>query len=146
MAGIGARNQCRILSSPVLADLGIGRLILQPQGDPSLLRRWLDANRFRIVEENLLRIRGRFHLTLAAEPGEADKRSSERGLTDEDLFAAGPLLVRSGDPVVRKYWESQLKRLLRLEARRHAGPGGEQTVRNRKQAERILEALPPDTI
>ena len=146
LAGLGARTQCRILSSPVLAGLGAGRLVLQPQGDPAVLRRWLAGNRYRIVEERLLHLREVFHLTLAAEP--EDHQAPEIGpdLTTEDLMVAGPRLIRSGDPVVRKYWEIQLQRLQRLSAEGHGGPGGKQAVRDREQAERILEALPSDTL
>ncbi len=146
LAGIGARTQCRILSSPALAGLGAGRLVLQPQGDPAVLRRWLAGNRYRIAQERLLHLRGLFHLTLAAEPEDRTAPETDPDLTTADLMAAGPCLVRSGDPVVRKYWEFQLRRLLRLEAGDPGGPGGKQAVRDREQAERILETLPPDKL
>lgn len=146
LAGMGAGTIVRILSSPRRAELGPCLLVLQPQGDPAVLRRWLAANGYRIRRERVQRIRSGFHLTLAAGPASGDPAPSHPDLNPEDLVAAGPLLVQSGDPLVRMYWERQFHRLLRLEQAGLSGPGGRQVSRDREQAERILRALPPDKL
>ena len=146
LAGMGAGTQVRILSCPHRAGLGNCRLVLQPQGEPAVLRRWLAGNGYRILEERLLRIRRSFHLTSAAIPADRPAPADHPHLSREDLLVAGPLLVRSGDPVVREYWEIQLGRLRLLEVQGLRGPAGRQAGEDRKQAERVLEALPADAL
>jgi tRNA (adenine22-N1)-methyltransferase len=142
LAGIGAATQCRILDSPRLAGLGIHRLVLQPQGDSAILRRWLTVNRFRIVQESLIKEQGARHLTLAAEPGHAVTLEAHPTLSPEDLMAAGPVLVRSGSTNVRQYWEWQAHRLQKVADSAPSSPGREQAVADLEQSLRILAALP----
>ncbi|MBD3867328.1 MAG: SAM-dependent methyltransferase [Acidobacteria bacterium] len=146
LAGMGAGTQVAILSSPLRTGLGSCRLVLQPQGEPAVLRRWLAGNHYRIIAERLQEIRGFFHLTLAAIPHQRESPADHPVLFSEDLMAAGPLLVRSGDPVVRRFWEIQLHRLRRLEAAGARGAGGKQAAEDRQQAKRVLEALPTDAL
>jgi tRNA (adenine22-N1)-methyltransferase len=146
LAGMGARTQVAILSSPRRSKLDNCRLVLQPQGEPAVVRRWLAANRYRIIAERLQEVRGFYHLTLAATPNHREPPPGHPVLAEADLMVAGPLLVRSGDPVVRKFWEFQLVRLRRLEAAGACGAGGRQATADRRQAERVLEALPADAL
>ena len=72
LAGMGARSMVRILADPRLSELALRRLVLQPQTEPALLRRWLDEHGFEVVDECRASERGRDYLVIAAErqPGD----------------------------------------------------------------------------
>jgi tRNA (adenine22-N1)-methyltransferase len=142
LAGIGAATQIRILDSPRLESLGIQRIVLQPQGEPAVLREWLTCNRFRIVQESLIEERGAMHLSLAAETGHDLILEPHPTLSPQDLMAVGPCLALSGSENVRQYWEWQANRLKKVAESAPPSPGREQAVHDLEQAFRILAALP----
>lgn len=144
LSGMGARRILRILETPRLRLLGIRRLILQPQCEIPLVRRWLARNGLPIVDERLVRERGRFYVVLAAEWSAPTRPSAYGGLGAEELLEAGPCLVRSPDPVVRLYWSERLDRMERILRRAPSGPGSAAAARGRALALRVLGSLPGD--
>jgi tRNA (adenine22-N1)-methyltransferase len=139
-AGLGTPRIVRILESPRLDELGLRRLVLQPQTDPAGLRRWLRDRGIGLVDERLALERGRFYVVLAAEPGApADPRPCP-GLDEDELLEAGPWLVRSSDPLVRQFWRQRLERCERALQRGRGGP--ETLERVRDLAARVLDVLP----
>ena len=121
VSGVGARTMVDILGSSQLRALAVRRLVLQPQAEWAVIRRWLAESGFRLVEERLVDERGRFYTVLAAEPArDAAGQYCHPRLTMDDLYEAGPLLVRSGDPTVRRFWDARIVRLERI--LRSAGP------------------------
>jgi tRNA (adenine22-N1)-methyltransferase len=142
IAGLGGGSIRRILESGL--PLGVRRLVLQPQTHAARLRRWLCAHGLAIVEERLVEESGRFYATIAAEPGQPVL--DHPSLSAEDLFAAGPCLVRDPSPVVRAFWTREEKRLRAVIAgmptRRVASL---EAGRRLHLARRILAALPSVT-
>lgn len=67
LAGMGARTIVRILADPRLAELGLRRLVLQPQTELPFLRGWLLDRGFGVVDELEVNERGRVYVVLAAE-------------------------------------------------------------------------------
>jgi tRNA A22 N-methylase len=102
------------------------------------LRRWLVDHGYSIVEETLIREGRRFCVVIAAEPRPDAALASQGALESEDLLEAGPCLVRSGDPLVREYWERALRREQRILER--CG-GGERASRSRHRRDRALRVL-----
>jgi tRNA (adenine22-N1)-methyltransferase len=139
IAGLGGQAIARILDHPVRRTLALKRLVLQPQTDPVAVRSWLVGNGFRHVEERLVLDRRRFYVLIAAEPGR--ERLSHPRLSRPDLLEAGPLLVRSGDPLVVVFWERWLARHERILARARPGAARDEAVRQRELARRVLAAL-----
>jgi len=135
LTGMGSRTVLRILERPALDRLGIRRIVCQPQTDWPMLRRGLTERRLEIVDERLIRERGRYYLILAAEPREDPVLYRHPRLDHEQLLDAGPALARSQDPVVFDFWRAQADRLAGIV--RHASPGAA-----RDRATRQLACIP----
>jgi tRNA (adenine22-N1)-methyltransferase len=144
LAGMGADTIRRILSHQRLQQLGVDRLVLQPQTDAAGLRAWLVHHRWRIVEEVLLRDGRRFTLLIAAETGHRIVIDRHPVLSRSDLLEAGPCLVRSGSPDVAAYWKDQLRRNRRILEHATGGAARDEAHRMCAVSGRILEALAPD--
>ena len=142
VAGLGARKVVRILGDDRPRSLSVGRLVLQPQTDPVLVRRWLLDHEYAIVLETMVRERNNDYVIMAAEPG-PDARDTWRGpLAVDDLLEAGPCLIRSADPLVRDHWEREKRRLERIASRRGAGEAPGEALERLELARRVLACLP----
>jgi len=138
LSGLGARTMLRILDDPRLSELGLRRLVVQPQTEPGLTRRFLLDRGFEIVDERMARERGRDYVAIAAEP------ASGRPATADDLelvLEAGPCLLDSGDPLVADHWRRELRRHERVLSRGASGSGGASAARRIRLARRVLERL-----
>jgi tRNA (adenine22-N1)-methyltransferase len=109
IAGMGARSIISILDDEYRVELSIRLAVLQPQRDAPALRRWLAGHQYPIVEEKLVLERGRYYFVMAAELRPREGTYSHPLLGFDDLLEAGPMLVRSGDPLVRQYWLRALR-------------------------------------
>ena len=142
LAGLGAHKMVRILGNDRPRELAVGRLVLQPQTDPVLVRRWLLEHDYGIVLETMVRERKNDYSIMAAEPGAAARSSWTGPLPLDDLLEVGPCLIRSSEPLVREHWERERARLEGV-----VGPEdhGTATVRARERLElvrRVLAQLP----
>ena len=106
IAGMGGETVAGILERGREAALTAGKLILSPQSQLSLVRRWLSDNGFRIAREDLLTEEGKTYLLLCAEPGE------ER--LSEVQAAFGPRLLERRDGLLRGILKSKRDRLARI--------------------------------
>lgn len=142
LAGMGSSTIRAILSRDRIGELGVSRVVIQPQTDHAEIRRHLTDLRMRIVEEELLRLGGGYHLVVAAETGHPDILDAHPLLGEDDLMEAGPCLVRSGSGTVREYWEGQFRRNARILDIATAGLSRREAARMRELAVRVLRALP----
>lgn len=141
LAGLGARSIIRILDDDRLERLGVLRLVLQPQSEPALLRRWLVDHRLAIVGEQVARERGRFYEVIAAEVGAAATELSHPRLDRDCLLEAGPCLVRARDPQALAMW-SRRARELGVALERSRGGSSEAQLEGRlRRARAIVAAL-----
>ena len=117
-------------------------MILQPQSEWPLLRRWLSANALGLVDERLVAERGRLYLVLVADPG-APTLPAFAELTEDDLFEAGPILVRDRAPATIAYWRDRERRALRAarECAHLDDRARERLESGVQRARRILAAL-----
>lgn len=69
IAGMGGSTIVEILSSEPAVTSSLQRLILQPMIGTGAVRRWLIANQWKIVDENLVQDEGKLYEILVAEPG-----------------------------------------------------------------------------
>jgi tRNA (adenine22-N1)-methyltransferase len=123
VAGLGGRAIARLLDARAA---GLRRLVLQPRTEAGTVRRRLSELGFTPVAEELTLDRGRTHLTIVAEPGDDAACYGGLPLDREDLYEAGPILLREAGPEVAAYWRSQRDRL------RAIGRGGAEAERARR--------------
>ena len=114
VAGMGARRICSILSAGGRRLEAAGRLVLQPNSEPGLLRTWLWEHGWGLLREEAVLDRGKAYFVLAAERG--------RGVAGGDGREAflGPLLLRSRPPAWLHWLE---KRHAALEAAMESSGG-----------------------
>ena len=141
LAGLGGRTIVRLLDAAAGPVRGLSRITLQPRSEPALARLWLSRNGWRPVWERLAEDSGRFYPTLAAEPGDDAELYRHAVLSREDLLAAGPLLVRSLAPEVRRFWALEQGRLAALLGRDVPSPASARLRAGLARAQRILEAI-----
>ncbi len=138
IAGLGGRSIAGMLARVPFP----GRIVLQPQDNAAHLRRRLLAGGWAIIDEKAAFERGRYYEIMAAEPGQPSGLPDHPVLGFDELIAAGPWLVRSRDPLVRRFWLQQARRLEGILRGLPAGTAALQVRRRRDLALRILSVLP----
>ncbi len=105
IAGMGGSLMVRILKEGVKALEGVSELILQPQSEIFLLRRYLHEIGFAIQSEQMVKEDEKFYVIIKAVKTETSQ------IYEDDLhYLYGKLLLESGEPVVKEYLERE-KRL-----------------------------------
>lgn len=113
VAGLGTATIRGILQRG-RGRIGNAALILQPQQDPVLLRRWLMENGFSMDAERIAQEDGRYYVVMRASRGHC--AYSERELL------LGPCLARAKEPPYREYlaWQQNRLRVMRHAQARQA--------------------------
>ena len=104
LAGMGGATLRGILAAEGAARaIGDAKLILQPNIEAPLLREWLCASGFIIIEETVAHANGRYYVILCAQRGEA------KALTPKER-ALGPCLLAQRPPEFEGYldWREQV--------------------------------------
>ncbi|WP_425061268.1 tRNA (adenine(22)-N(1))-methyltransferase [Sporomusa carbonis] len=96
IAGIGGANIIDIMSSSPAVMATLKRIILQPMIAAALVRNWLQANRWQIIDEQLVQEEGRLYQIIAAEPGDSLP-------IDPVLCEIGPLLWQTRHPLLKQH-------------------------------------------
>ncbi len=106
MAGMGGATIRNILSEGQSVINSCQRLVLQPMRGAPGLRKWLVANGFKIIAEEIVFEGGFYYEIMAAEKGVMT-------LT-EDEAEFGPLLLQQKHPLLKGFLEAKKEDLLRL--------------------------------
>ena len=107
LAGMGGVAIKEIISAGLPLAQAAKRLVLQPQRNVPAVRRFLVANGFKIVAEDLAEDDGFYYEIIAVEPGLME-------LTEQEADF-GPLLLRDGHPLFKDFLilkETDLTQLL----------------------------------
>ncbi len=102
IAGLGGKTICRLLMTAGEKLERYRRLVLQPMGDASLLRRWLLARGFALAEERLALERGFFYEVMAVEKGCTY-------VADPIYYELGPGLMEAKDPLLIPWLQQKIK-------------------------------------
>lgn len=117
-AGMGGRLIVKIMADDPEKLRSLRYLVLQPQSEISLVRRFVRERGFVIRREDMVLEEGKFYPMMLAEAvsGVQAERSMERSACRESLEDEfGPCLIRDRHPVLAKYldwWEGQQNRIL----------------------------------
>lgn len=125
MAGMGGMLIMEMLAASPEVTAKVKRLVLQPQKNIDLLRRWLADNGWRIVAEDIAFDSGFYYVVMAAEPGKME--------LSEDEAEFGPCLISEPHPLLPQYLGLKLADLRTLCERLEHNDGAE--------AQRRLEQL-----
>ena len=117
IAGMGGALMKRILTEGEATAHAADCLVLQPQSELPMFRRFLVEYGYRILREDMVYEDGKFYSMMAVKWTESDVGDNLQAMTEAD-FKYGPLLRARKHPVLRKYLlrqkEQKQKRLERL--------------------------------
>lgn len=145
-AGMGGRLLYHILSKEPAKTCDFKELILQPQSEIALFRKWLRENGFLIAEENMIWEDDKFYPMMKVMPpqdagdGFSDFDAEGGGLLFEDRF--GPVLLREKHPVLKEFVSRELKLKQKILEGMPEESAGEKTVKRKSELTeeiRILE-------
>lgn len=102
IAGMGGHLIADILAADFKEDRHYATLILQPNTDVDLVRRWLMEHGYRLQEETMIYEDGHYYEVLVAVIGEMH--------LDEQALNFGPYNLERKPSIWREYWSKELKR------------------------------------
>lgn len=122
-AGMGGRLMMKILTDSREKARGLKELILQPQSELSIFRRFLREEGYQILDENIICEEGKFYFPMkvtyvGTEAAGASKtlQTAEGKLINIDLADKfGGLLLQRRSPVLKLYLEEGLRNLHQIE-------------------------------
>lgn len=132
LAGMGGVAIKEIISAGLPLAQAAKRLVLQPQRNVPAVRRFLVANGFKIVAEDLAEDDGFYYEIIAVEPGPME-------LTEQEADF-GPLLLRDGHPLFKDFLilkETDLTQLLAAMADNNS----KDSVQRKKQLEEEISRI-----
>lgn len=126
-AGMGGGLVIRILSAQKEKAERLKEIILQPQSEVAKVRKYLNENGWRIVEEDMVLEDGKYYPMMKAVRGEAEPYS-------EAEAEFGKILLRGRHPVLKSY----LERERRIAQEILAGLSGRDPERIRERREELV--------
>lgn len=116
IAGMGGELIMRILTEGREVCRGAKELILQPQSDIQKVRQFLREQSYRIIDENMIYEDGKYYFVMKVIPVETDltwEKLQETATIACDRY--GPLLLKNGNPILRKYLVKEHQKLEQIE-------------------------------
>lgn len=110
IAGMGGELVIRILIEGESVCRQVKELILQPQSDIWKVRRFLREHKYQIVDEDMVFEEGKYYPMMKVVPVEKDEMWEKMNpdvIMPCDIY--GPLLLRNGNPVLRRFLVNQHK-------------------------------------
>ena len=133
IAGMGGDLVIHILREGMDVCRNAKELILQPQSELAKVRQFLRDNNFQIVDEDMVIEDGKYYPMMKVVPVEED--NFWRFLPEETIPACdtyGPILLKNGNPSLRKYLVKQHKQLNQILKQLEKQPESE-AIQTRKQ-------------
>ena len=139
IAGMGGDLVIHILDEGLDVCRNVKELILQPQSELAKVRQYLREHLFQIVDEDMIIEDGKYYPMMKVVPVEQD--NFWRFLPEETILPCdmyGPLLLKNGNPSLRKYLVKQHKQLNKILKELNGQPDSE-AITLRKQE--VLQAI-----
>lgn len=142
LAGMGGARMVRLLDASPAVVSGLRGLLLQPNTEWAVVRRWVVARSFSLAGETMVEDRGKFYVVLDVRvPG----TSGVATLMSNDELELGPWLLVERPPAFLAWLRHELARTERAMARvaAHAGTADPRVTALHQRAERLRRALGP---
>ena len=140
IAGMGGELTIRILTEGESVCRSVKELILQPQSEIQKVRKFLREHGYRIVDENMVYEEQKYYSVMKVIPVKEDStwdRMNETVTIACDRY--GPLLLKNGNPVLRKFLVMEHKKLLEIEYNLEKQIHSEQIVSRLEEIREQLE-------
>ena len=112
ITGIGGTLMVQILEKGLNKAAAAKELILQPQSDIGMVRRFLRENGFTVVSEAMVKETGKFYNSMKAVPC---KEKSYEECADQEVFDEfGRLLLEGRDPVLSEFLQVMQRKTQRV--------------------------------
>ncbi len=119
MAGMSAGLMIRLCAAAPQVLVRVQQLVVQPNKDGPLIRRWALEHGWHLRDEFIVHERGRFFTVCAFKPGLGmDPAYAVSGWTQADLCTVGPHFLLRKDPTALRWYKEQRARLLTLVSNR----------------------------
>ena len=115
IAGMGGELVIHILSEGEKVCKAASELILQPQSDIRKVREYLRLHHYKIVDEDMICEDGKYYPMMRVINVESDNawmKMDEQTRVACDIY--GPLLLRNGNPVLRRFLVRQHRQLTQI--------------------------------
>lgn len=115
IAGMGGELVIHILSEGEKVCKAASELILQPQSDIRKVREYLRLHHYKIVDEDMICEDGKYYPMMRVVHVESDDawmKMNEQTKAACDIY--GPLLLRNGNPVLRRFLVRQHRQLTQI--------------------------------
>lgn len=113
IAGMGGKLIEHLLEKDLNKTLKINKLILQPNVDADLLRKWLIKYNYNLISEKVIEENTHFYEILVAEKSNKLTVYSESIDLEKQIYF-GPLLLKERSVEFIKKWEEERKKLSRI--------------------------------
>ena len=114
IAGMGGELIIGILTAGETVCKKAKELILQPQSEIDEVRKYLRSNQYKIVDEDMVYEDGKYYPMMHVVPEEDAFWSNKDPHTIEVCEMYGPILLKNGNPVLRKFLVWQHKMLMQI--------------------------------
>lgn len=115
IAGMGGELVIHILNAGIDVCRQAKELILQPQSELARVRQYLREHMFQIIDEDMIIEDGKYYPMMKVVP--VDEDNFWRFLPEDTILPCdsyGPLLLKNGNPSLRKYLVKQHKQLNKI--------------------------------
>ncbi|MFC7681518.1 tRNA (adenine(22)-N(1))-methyltransferase [Paenibacillus sp. GCM10028914] len=165
ISGMGGGLIASILDRGVEKLNGVSRLVLQPNVGEDILRKWLLAHHWVLINEHIMEEDGKIYEVLIAVPSEQEgieitnealyaERTLDGGLvlSTDWLLRMGPWLIKRPNPIFHAKWKSEINKLnsiLRSLSKSELASAEEKSAHIRadiKKIEEVLACLPKDKL
>lgn len=129
IAGMGGEIIIHILDAGREVCRSVKELILQPQSELSKTRKFLEQEKYRIVDEDMVWEDGKFYPIMKVVPEETENIGNESGFSEPEAIY-GPILLQKKHPVLLQYLQKEYIQLEKIrEGLVHQEPSEKITLR-----------------
>ena len=134
IAGMGGRLMMKIIEERKEVFHSLKEFVIQPQSEYGGVRHYLEEQGFQILEENMVEEDGKYYPMMKVVPVEEDEFW---GIIPEEAirtcYLYGPVLLKNGNPSLRKFLVKQHKQLEKIHKELEKQPESEKIAKRKQE-------------